>query len=132
MTEVENNVNVTLTVTEKLRENLREFIDLTEQIKNVKKDLKIINERKAELETDLCEYMVENDIPAFNTPNGKISVYQTKSVKPINKDFVYETFFSSGKIEERLAKELSELVFTASRPSVPIQKIKVNNVTKRR
>ncbi|KAI8822773.1 hypothetical protein BJ741DRAFT_635210 [Chytriomyces cf. hyalinus JEL632] len=106
-----------------LKNNLREFIDLTEQIKNVKRDLKIINERKNELASDICKYMIDNDIPAFKTPNGNVSVYEQKSTKPINKDYIIETL--STKLDDLLAKELAALL-VESRPVIPVPKIKVN------
>ena len=115
----------TTTVTDNLREDLREYIDLSDQLRKVKKDIKILTERKMELEKTICDYMVENDIPAFKTPSGKISVCQVKSTKPLNKEYLFETMKNSSKIEENIAKELSELVFT-SRPIIPVQKIKVS------
>lgn len=116
-------------VTEGLRENLREYIDLTEQIKNVRRDVKVLVERQKELSVMICDFMVENDIPAFKTPNGKVSVCETKSTQPLNKDYIYETISKSGKVDTRLAKELTDIVFL-SRQVTPGQKIKVN-LTKR-
>ena len=110
------------TVDVQLKSDLREFIDLTEQIQSVRDDMKILAERRKELELKICDFMVEHDIPAFNTPNGKISVVTSKSLKPLNKDYLVETL--STKIENALAKELCETAFS-NRPAVPINKTRV-------
>ncbi|KAJ3213743.1 hypothetical protein HDU81_001851, partial [Chytriomyces hyalinus] len=113
MSETQPTTIITTTVTDALREDLREYMDLSDQLKKIKKDVKILNERKTELENKICIFMVDNDIPAFKTPTGKISVCQVKSTKPLNKEYLFETMKQSSKVEENLAKELSELFFTA-------------------
>lgn len=102
---------------------LREFINLCGQIKDAKDEIKALCERKSELEGLITQFMVSHDIPAFKTPNGKISVYQAKTVKPLNKDFFKETI--SAKISDtRMVEELTNLAFTG-RPIVSTPKIKI-------
>ena len=66
--------------------DLKEFIDLGELIHIANDEMKLLKERKKELELKLSEFMFDQNINAFKTPNGKITVHQTKSVKPLNKD----------------------------------------------
>src|SRR6478609_8459039 len=98
----------TATVSEEITGDLKEFIDLCEQIRNAKDEIKVLCDRKVELEGKIFEFMKQNDIPAFITPNGRISMYNAKSVKPLNKEFFKETV--SSKIgDEKMVEELINL-----------------------
>jgi|SRR6478609_4853124 len=110
-------------LTEEITQALRQFINLCEQIKNAKDEIKVLCERKAELEGRITQFMLSHDIPAFKTPNGKISVYQAKTTKPLNKDFLKETI--SAKITDaKMVEELTNMAFTG-RPTVSTPKIKI-------
>lgn len=110
-------------LTEELTNNLREFINLCEQIKAAKEETNILIARKTELENEISQFMIQHNVPAFKTPNGKISVYQAKTVKPLNKDFLRETI--AAKIPDKtVVEELTNAAFSA-RPTVSTQKIKV-------
>ena len=121
--EVPENNGRQILLTEEMTNNLREFIHQCELIKGSKEELKILNERKNELEAVITQFMINNDIPAFKTPNGRISVYNAKSTKPLNKDYLLNTI--SEKIPDRkMAEELTEMAF-AKRPTTETRKIKV-------
>lgn len=110
-------------LTEEITNDLRQFINLCEQIKASKEELKILSDLKTELENKISEFMITHDIPAFKTPNGKIQVYQAKTTKPLNKEFLRETI--AAKIADaKIVDELINTAFTA-RPTTSSQKIKV-------
>lgn len=103
--------------------DLREFIDLCEQISTAKDEMKLLNERKNELETKISDFMFDKKIPAFATPIGKVSIHQRKSVKPLNKDYLSEMI--SEKVEDRaVVDEIVNKTF-GQRPITFIQKIRV-------
>ncbi len=102
--------------------NLRQFIDLCEQIKGVKEDLKILVERKTELEGIISQFMISNEIPVFNTPNGRIAIQNSTTKKPLNKEMLLDIIQT--KISDtRIAQELTELAFS-KRPTSQVQKIR--------
>ncbi len=110
-------------ITTQMTDNLKEFLDLCKNIKAAKEEIKILSDRKTELEVDIRDFMLDHDIPAFKTPNGLIQIRQTKSVKPLNKDFLRETI--STKISDsQIALELTELAFS-NRPTTMVPKIRV-------
>src|SRR5688572_2542155 len=80
-----------------IQSDIKEYIDLCEQIRAVKQDMKIIQERKRELDDHICAYMVKHNISACQTPQGKILMYQAKVMKPMNKTTAVETLTASGK-----------------------------------
>lgn len=108
---------------EQVKATLKEFIDLSKQIKDVRKELKVINERRKELEVTLTDYMHAASAPALRCDVGTVKLVDTKSVKPINKDGVFDVI--SSKVDPSIAKELSELVFSC-RPVIPVQKVRVS------
>lgn len=110
-------------LSDEMTQNLREFIDICEQIKGAKDEMKIFTERKKELDGVITAFMLENGIPAFKTPNGRITVYETKSVKPLNKEYLKETI---GKriTDVKMVEEITDLAFN-NRESVSVQKIRV-------
>lgn len=110
-------------LTEEIMNDLRQFINLCEQIKASKDELKMLTDLKTELENKISEFMITHDIPAFKTPNGKIQVYQAKTTKPLNKEFLRDTI--AAKITDmKIVEELINSAFGA-RPTTSTQKIKV-------
>lgn len=119
-------VDVRTLITEGMTRDLQEFLDLCKSIKAAKEELKILSDRKMELETGIQEFMIEHEIPAFKTPSGLIQIRQTKSIKPLNKDFLRETI-STRISDTQMALELTELAFS-NRPTTLIPKIKVSSI----
>ncbi|TPX74779.1 hypothetical protein CcCBS67573_g03937 [Chytriomyces confervae] len=105
-----------------LKNNLHEFIDLTEQLKNVKRDLKIINESKNELASDICKCMIDNDIPAFNIQRGILSILKNtrESLSPIAKQLMLDFFVDLIRkqfVTTASANEMQMAVFALSFPN---------------
>jgi hypothetical protein len=117
-------VNTTESKLDNTKSDLREFIHLCEQIKAAKNELKVLVDRKAELETNISQFMLSHEIQHFETPNGKISLVESKTVKPLSKDYLRDTI--SSKISDpTIVNELTSLAF-AKRPSKTISKIKIS------
>jgi hypothetical protein len=105
-----------------LKKTIKEYVDLMEQIQLAKEGIKIVAERKSELENKILNWMSSQEVTVIQIPSGKISVSEGKAKKPFNKDSVCMTLNS--RVEPSLAKELSELVFS-SREVTPFKKIKI-------
>jgi len=117
------NKNDGIQLTEEITNDLKEFIDLCGQIKAAKEEIKVLADRKVELEDKISQFMIEHGIPAFNTPNGMIKSYPATTVKPLNKEYLRETL--SSKLQDaRIVEELTTLAFQ-KRPSTSVHKIKV-------
>jgi uncharacterized protein YbcV (DUF1398 family) len=115
----ENNV----IVSEEFVSDLKEFIDLCEQIHTAKDEIKLLNERKSELEKKMETFMVQNNITGFSTPSGKVSIQSRKSVKPLNKDYLSEVI--STRIHDKsVVEEIVQKTFS-ERPSTMKPKIKI-------
>ena len=109
-------------VPQNVKDDLKEYMDLQEQIKGANMELKVFKERLKELSNDIAEYMAQHDIQYFNTPQGKVSFYQSKSMKPLNKDFFKETI-QSKITDKQLVDELTTMF--EKRPFTEVNRIKV-------
>jgi hypothetical protein len=105
-----------------VKEDLREYLDLKEQIKGANEELKVFKERLKELSGDISQYMNEHGIDFFNTRLGQVTFYKSKAMTPLNKDFVKKAFESN--IPDRtLATELTNIF--EKRPFTEVSRIKI-------
>jgi vacuolar-type H+-ATPase subunit D/Vma8 len=104
---------------------IMEFIDLTKQVKTAKEQIKLLNERRNELEASIRERMKTYQITAFTTAEGNVRVYESKSVKAPSKDDVVDLI--AEKVgNEKLAQEVVGIIYDkANRASTSTEKIKV-------
>lgn len=110
---------------EELTVTLKEYIDLSGQIKETKMELKIVQERAKELEESIMEFMKKNSIDTLKTQGGSIKLYNTKSKAPLNEDYLRDAL--SQKIDTVNIDKVIEAAFS-SRPITESQKIKLNLV----
>jgi hypothetical protein len=116
-----------LQVNEDLTHNLKEYIDLSSQIQNVKKELKVIGERRKELEQLILNFMQTNSIDVLKTQGGSIKLYDAKSRTPLNEEYL------TGVLKEKIdATTMDEIILAAfkSRPVTETQKIKLGSSKK--
>lgn len=110
------------------KNDLKEFIHLCEQIKAAKEEIKVLNDRKSELEGNISEFMLRHEIQHFETPSGKISIVETKAVKPLNKEFLRDTI-AARIADPKIVEELTNLAFS-KRPTTSVSKIKISRSSK--
>ena len=110
-------------VSKELIKDLKEYLDHCKHIKQSTDELKILKERKAELEEHIVTYMKQNNVPTINTPSGNISFYEGKSTKSLNKELLKETI-SSRLADQNMAEEITKAAFE-NRPSNVVSKIRV-------
>ena len=75
---------------EKLIENIKEWVKIDNEIRELKKQEKVRRDKQKELSKSLMETMKDNDIDEFDINQGKI-IYKKKNVKkPITKKNLLE------------------------------------------
>ena len=67
-----------------------DFLKIDDELKNVAKGVKDLKTNKTSLEDNIAQYMEENGIPETISSSGKIKVYTSKSMTPINKALIEE------------------------------------------
>ncbi|KAJ3081297.1 hypothetical protein HK102_002440, partial [Quaeritorhiza haematococci] len=105
-----------------LKNNVKEYVTLTKEIKEAKGHIKLLSARVTELEGELVQFMKSHDIHSLQISNGKINLYESKTVKPLNRDILTQTI--AQKLDPSVAKELVESAFE-SRPTTSISKIRI-------
>ena len=115
--------NVSSGLPDETKNDLKEFIHLNEQIRAAKEELKVLNDRRTELQGKISEFMLRHEIQQFDTPSGQISIVETKSMKPLNKEFLRDAI-SVRIADPKIVEELINLAFS-KRPTASVQKIKL-------
>ena len=93
-----------------LRQDVEEFVDLTLQIEETNKSLKIVRSRKKELNESISEFMKENGIGVINSKSGgKIKLAQRKKLGKVDRSYLEEQL--SNKVGRDKAVELMTYAF---------------------
>lgn len=124
-------LNVSDTEIQYFKADVEKFNEIDNQIKNIKKQikplqdkLKELNKVKQEKELEVLSFMTSNDLDACNTDDTSFEVKSSKVTKPITKGDIYDRilkFFSdeikkiNSKDPEELAKNLHNYIYVDNR-----------------
>ena len=102
---------------DQLVSHIKEWISIDEEVKLLKKEIKIRQERKKNLTHDLVEVMKSNEIDAFDINNGKLIYTKRKTKQAISKKLLlsslqdmFETPEEVNKITEHILESRSEKI----------------------
>lgn len=95
---------------EQLIENIKEWLQIDNELKELRKAAKERRERKKELTGSLVDIMKVNDIDCFDVNGGKLLYSQSKVKAPINKKTLLATLQNYYKNDPTKARELSEFI----------------------
>lgn len=95
---------------EQLVENIKEWIQIDNELKQLQKAAKERRDRKKELTSSLVDIMKVNDIDCFDVNGGKLLYSQNKSKAPLNKKTLLATLQNYYKHDPTKAQELSEFI----------------------
>ena len=102
---------------DQLVNHIKEWIAIDEEVKLLKKEIKIRQERKKNLTHDLVEVMKSNEIDAFDINNGKLIYTKRKTKQAISKKLllsslqdIFETPEEVNKITEHILESRSEKI----------------------
>jgi len=102
---------------DQLVNHIKEWISIDEEVKLLKKEIKIRQERKKNLTQDLVEVMKSNEIDAFDINNGKLIYTKRKTKQAISKKLllsslqdIFETPEEVNKITEHILESRSEKI----------------------
>ena len=95
---------------EQLIENIKEWLRIEQELKELLKAAKERRQRKKELTTSLVDIMKVNDIDCFDVNGGKLLYSQNKTKAPLNKKTLLATLQSYYANDPTKARELSEFI----------------------
>ncbi|CAM9214189.1 unnamed protein product [Ectocarpus sp. 4 AP-2014] len=86
------------------------FFRLDDELKGVSKEMKDLRSKRSSLEGRIARHMHENGIPETISQSGKIKVYKSKSMAPMNKALVEQaaTELPGADYASRLMKHVEE------------------------
>lgn len=77
-------------LSEDFKSNLKEFLDIDNQIKEATKSISIIKKRKNELADMINIHMKKHEIDELNIGDGKIKTYKTVKTESLNKKIILD------------------------------------------
>ena len=97
---------------EELIEQIKEWIHIDNELRELQRAAKERRERKKELTNQLVEIMRDNESDCFDMSEGKLVYTQTRVKSPINKKFLLQTLekFYQGSSEK--AGEMTEFILS--------------------
>lgn len=66
------------------------FFRVDDELRGVSEEIKDLKSSKSKLESRIARHMHDNDIPETISPAGKIKIYKSKTIGPMNKALVEE------------------------------------------
>lgn len=94
---------------EELKEIIKEWIQLDNEVKTLQTEVKSRKERKKLLSDNLVNIMRQNEIDCFNVNDGKLIYSQTKVKSTINKNHLIATISKFLENEEQ-AEEITNFI----------------------
>ena len=92
-----------------LKQNLREYVDIAENLRSVADDVKVLKQRQKELEELIVNDMEKLGITHLKIPHGTISRVKKQQLATVNRKRIMEIL--STKINQDLADEITKCVF---------------------
>lgn len=95
---------------EVLIENIKEWIQIDNELKELQKAARERRERKKELTASLVDVMRDNEIDCFDVNDGKLIYTQTKVKETMSKKYLLNTLSNFFKDDPEQALNLSEFI----------------------
>lgn len=94
---------------EELKDTIREWIQLDNEIKTLQTEMKARKDKKKNLSDKLVNIMRDNEIDCFNVNDGKLMYSQTKVKGTINKNYLLSTIAKCLDDQEQ-AQEITKFI----------------------
>lgn len=95
---------------EQLINKIKEWMLIENEIKELRSEIRELNNRKKGMTSDLMTVMKENDIDCFDIKGGSIVYKQSKVKKPINAKTLMVTLSNFFKNDNLKAEELTKYI----------------------
>jgi hypothetical protein len=95
---------------EQLVSNVKEWIGIDEEMKQLQSMLREKRKRKKELTDELVNVMKQNEIECFDIKNGQLLYSVNKSKKPLTKKLLIATVQKYYQNDSDKAKELTDFI----------------------
>jgi hypothetical protein len=114
------NVNVNEEVQKGLKTDIREYIDLDDEIKKINSTLKELKLEKKKMEENILQYMKKTNTDQINLGKGKLKLVKGKSYEGLKKEYIISQL-TEGKMDKSKAEDIADSL---------MKNRKMNEVTK--
>tara|TARA_B100000686_G_C16712163_1_gene929812 strand:+ start:33 stop:383 length:351 start_codon:yes stop_codon:yes gene_type:complete len=109
---------------ELLVENIRTWLQLDTELKNIQKKAKELRKNKKDVTQNLTKIMRENEIDCFDINNGKLIYYQRNVKKPLSKKHLIESLAKYFKNDKHEVSTISNFIMN-TRDSKVVENIRI-------
>ena len=95
---------------EQLLDNVKEWINIDNEIRQLQAAIKERRKQKKELTNNLLSTMKQNDIDVFNIPDGELIYTKTKSKKPLSKKHLLLSLSEYFKNDKDMVQQLGKFI----------------------
>ena len=103
---------------EALRQNVRDWINIDNEIKKLQKIIREKRKEKKSLTEGLVDVMKSNDIECFDITDGQLLYTQTKSKAPLSKKHLLKSLTEYFKNDPQQIRELSKHIMDSREEKV--------------
>ena len=91
MSDDDNNENVQQKVTKTFRNNVLKWVEIDDNIRNIRSRVKELTSEKKQFEENILNYLSQVDEESIVIKDGKLSKNVTKSKAPLKKETIYQS-----------------------------------------
>ena len=111
-----------------LRDNVKTFIELDNQIATLQQAIKERKKKKDELTNFILSSMKDNEIEQMNLNNDKLIYNTSQTIEPINKKFLYGKLYEYFNDSDK-AEKLVEFIINGRKKT---EKIKLTTISEKK
>jgi hypothetical protein len=100
-------------VDDTLKNNIKEWLLVDNEIKLLQKNIKKKREEKKNLTIEIVNVMKKNEIDCFDVKDGKLMYTQNKIKKPLSKKHLLSSLMVYFKNDTNLVKEIGEFILNS-------------------
>ena len=98
---------------EQLIKNITRWVQIDEDMKEYRKELKNLRVEKKDITSKLVEVMKSNDIDCFDIKNGQLIYTKNKSKKPLSKKHLLASLSKYFTNDPNMAKDISTFIMNS-------------------
>ena len=91
MSDDDNNENVQQKVTKTFRNNVLKWVEIDDNIRNIRSKVKELTSKKKQFEENILNYLSQVDEESIVIKDGKLSKNVSKSKAPLKKETIYKS-----------------------------------------
>lgn len=93
---------------EQLKDSVKKYITMDDEIRIINKDIKILKEKRKNMEEEILNYMKENKVDQIKLGSGKLQLVTSKVYSTMKKEIIFETLIQ--KVGESKAEEITDSI----------------------